>query len=244
MADSYLTSGEYMKIADSWRPEWDVAVQIPRSARKRALKIAEIDPCRKQKEDFRLEDHFSSTGKCLRCSGKKLKMANGGVEKPRKASELYDIDLIDSAWLTSMNETRRAKGDDEIDSALFEIVMEYLELLAQRNVVQLRKKRKKRGGALTNGSSDLDQNVCDVCRAETEDLNYARCASCSTLVHCACKYSTHNHLFPFQWPRFCESLKHICFEVSFSLQLVLSATIQSASKGHATCARSEINRQP
>ncbi|CAH1777727.1 unnamed protein product [Owenia fusiformis] len=176
-----LAHGEFFRICDPWRQEWEKGVQVPVNAEK--INRANVNAL---KEKSRLGGDFKLPRKFLHTSNDETYKA--GLHELTGMHELaeqvcrYDLDEVDVEWLDKLNEIREDMGECSVQEWTMEKVMEELERQCYDNMQKTIKTKEGLG-------IEYDENVlCDVCRSpDSEDNNeIVFCDGCDIGVHQAC----------------------------------------------------------
>ncbi|XP_068717950.1 PHD finger protein rhinoceros-like [Montipora capricornis] len=165
-----LTPENYMTISDSWRQEWERGVQVPVNPEGVFQpSFRPVEPLYKRTANFKLQSKLLVTPSKMR-------------GRPPSSKCPYDLSRMDVEWLTALNKVRQKKGLIELEEAVLEKAVSYIENKCYDNM----------GHAIATQeglSIEYDEDVCcDVCQSpDCEELNeMVFCDSCDICVHQAC----------------------------------------------------------
>lgn len=165
-----LSPENYMTIADPWRQEWERGVQVPVNPEGVFQpSFRPVEPLYKRAANFKLQNKLLVTPSKIR-------------GRPPSSRCPYDLSRMDVEWLTALNKSRHNKGLMELEEAVLEKAVAYIENKCYDNM----------GHAIATQeglSIEYDEDVCcDICQSpDSEELNeMVFCDSCDICVHQAC----------------------------------------------------------
>lgn len=215
MADGeQLSREDYILITDSWKEEWEKGVQVP--VNPESLPEPSYR-CLKTEDDSSPQD----TNKV-----KPVKKINESTETDLEVYGQYELDLLDLAWLQTLQESDESI---RLPEKFVEDLINELEHQCARNMK-----------AKQVGIEYDDHVLCDVCRSpDAEDGNeMVFCDSCNICVHQACYGIT--HIPDGEW--LCRPCKELGYKKDLPCVLcpntggALKPTSQPGEWAHVACA--------